>query len=252
MSGFTRDDYDSYAMSLKERLLCTGTAAIASYAVCYIFYRSHAICLLFSLLALAYPKLRLKAIVQKRKKRLNLQFRDMLYALSSSVSVGQPVERAFLSVKKDLELQYPDPEELINREVSLAVAKLEMNTPVEAVLADLAARSHLEDIKNFADAFIICKRSGGNLAEVIRNTSNIIGDKLDISQEIETALAEKKLESKILTAMPILIVLLLSATAGDYIRPVFETITGRLAMTLSVLLLLAANFITRRIFDINV
>ncbi len=71
-----------------------------------------------------------------------------------------------------------------------------MNEPIETVLFDFAQRAHLEDLTNFVDVFVISKRSGGNLVEIMRNTSTLIGDKLQIEQEIETLLAKRKLEQK--------------------------------------------------------
>jgi tight adherence protein B len=205
-----------------------------------------------SVLSLLYPKIRKKSIIDKRKKQLNLQFRDMLYSLVSSVSAGKPVERAFYSIKKDLAVQYPDPGEMINIEMTNIIKRLDMNESIEVILEDLAERSHSEDIKNFSDVFQTSKRAGGNLTEVIRNTYNIINDKLDICQEIEVILAEKKLERRVLSILPAGLVLILSSTAGDYMRPVFESMIGRIVMTISLLIMLAANYVSARIINIKV
>ena len=35
----------------------------------------------------------------------------------------------------------------------------------------------LEDIKTFADIFVVSKRTGGNLVQIIRQTTDIIADK---------------------------------------------------------------------------
>ena len=54
------------------------------------------------------------------------------------------------------------------------------NIPIEALLSNFAQRSGVEDIENFANVFATCYRKGGNIKEIIKNTAEIIGDKIEI------------------------------------------------------------------------
>ena len=90
------------------------------------------------------------------------------------------------------------------------------------------------------------------MVEVIKNTSNIINDKIEVRQEINTVMAERRFEQKVLNVLPILMVLLISVSAADYMRPVFSTIQGRLIMSASIVLLAAAYFISKKIMDIKI
>ena len=240
-------DYDSYTMSLRERILYTAAAAASIFAVSYIFYRSLVFSGLLTPLALFYPRFKTKDIIRRRKKELNIQFKDMLYSLSSSISAGKSVETAFREVIKDLSVLYPDPSTLIIREVRGIINKLEVNVTLEKALLDFAERARLEDIDNFVNVFNICKRSGGNISEVIKNTSSIIGDRIEVEQEVDTMLARRKFERKVLNVMPVLMLLLLSISAPDYISPVFTTVAGRLTMSVSIVLLAVAWFISSKV-----
>lgn len=245
-------DYDSYSMSFRERLLYTAAAAIVIYFVAYVFYRSFIFSVLLLPLALLYPRLKTRDIIAKRKKELNIQFKDMLYSLSSSISAGKTVEAAFREVLKDLSVLYPEPAAFILVEVHRIISRLEMNETMEAALTDFAERARLEDVENFANVFNICKRSGGNIAEVIKNTSSIINDKIEVGQEVDTLLAERKFEQKVLNVVPVLLILLLSASAPDYMSPIFSTGAGRLTMSVSIVLLAAAWLISARVSDIRI
>lgn len=75
---------------------------------------------------------------------------------------------------------------------------------------------------------------GGDLVEVIRRTSSIIGEKLDIQQEIAVLVAQKKFESKALLAAPILMLVFMNLTSGDYMKPMF----GGMGMVISTFALL--------------
>jgi len=244
-------DYNQYVMPWNEKLVCIGTAALAVYAVAFLFYRSHIVSLIFCPLALLYPRIKTREIIKKRKFELGIQFKDMLYSLASSLSAGKSVELALRSLPEELSLIYPDSNTDIIREVEYIIRKLDMNGTIDSALEDFSNRANIDDIRSFVDVFHICKRSGGNIVEVIKNTSNIINDKIEIKQEISAMLAERKFEQKVLNVLPVLMMILLSACAGDYIKPVFTTPTGRIAASVSIMLLVAAYFISKKIMDIN-
>jgi len=252
MNSNTLPDYNSYSMSRKEKILCFLEGAAFIYAFAFIFYRSHIFCILLCPFALFYPRIKKRSIVEKRKYELNIQFKDMLYSLSSTLSAGKSLELAFRDVLADLEVLYPHPDTPIIREVEYIIRKIDMNETVEEALCDFAGGVHLEDVDNFVDVLRICKRTGGNIVEVLRNTSNIINDKIEIKHEINTLLAQRNLERKVLNLLPPAMVLIISASSYEYIRPVFTTIPGRLVMTIAILLLAAAYFISKKIMDIKV
>lgn len=245
-------DYDRYIMPKREKAIHTAAAAAAIFAAGYVFYRNPAISLCMTPLALLYPKYKTREIIRKRKQALNLQFKEALYALSSSLTAGKSVETAFKEALRDLSVQYPDPATDIIREFECIVRRLEMNETVEDALQDFAGRAHLEDIGSFADVLQICKRSGGNLVQVIRNSTDILNDKIEIRQEIDTLLTERRFEQKVLNIMPVLMIFFISASAGDFMQPVFTTIPGNIVMTLAILLLAAAYVISKKITDIEV
>jgi len=245
-------DYDLYRMTGGERLACIAGASITIFAVGYIFYRSIILSLLLIPFSLLYPGFKTKQIIIKRKAELNLQFREALYSLASSLSAGKSIEAAFRDAQKELSIQYPDDDTYILIELEQINRRIEMNETIEGALTDFADRSHLEDIMNFTDVFSICKRTGGNLILVVKNASEIISEKIDIKQEINVLLTEKRLEYKVLNLMPILIVLLLSTSAEEFMVPVFSEPLGRAAMTFSLILFALAFVISKKIMDIEV
>ncbi|HWR61227.1 MAG TPA: type II secretion system F family protein [Clostridia bacterium] len=245
-------DYDTYRMPVREKLSCILAADIAILTIGYIFYRSIPLSLFFMPLAVFYPGFRTKEIIRKRKDELNLQFREALYSIATSLSAGKSIETAFRDSQKELSIQYPDPETYILAELRLINQRIEMNETVEEAVAEFAARSHLEDIVNFTEVFSICKRTGGNLVHVVRNTVEIISEKIDVKQEINVLLTEKRLEYKVLNLIPVFIVLMLSTSAEEFMAPVFTEPLGRAAMTLALMLFAAACIISRKIMDIEV
>jgi tight adherence protein B len=245
-------DYNSYELTIKQKILCILLAAVVIFCVTYIFYRNIFIAAIATPLGLFYPSIRSKQLCLRTKKELNLQFKEMLYSLASSASAGRSMELAFRGVLNDLALIYPDPNTPIIVETGLIVRKLELNENLEDALSDFARRSGVEDIINFAEVFRLSKRTGGNMIEIMRNTTEIINERIETMQIIENIMVKKKFEQKILTILPVALMILLSQIASDYMAPVYTTIAGRIVITVSIFLLIIAFVISFNISNIEI
>ncbi|NBJ17058.1 MAG: pilus assembly protein TadB [Dehalobacter sp. 4CP] len=247
-----KKDYSVYIMGKKAKALYLTEAAVFLFGIGYLFYHNTKIAAIFSIIAVFYPKIKCRSLLDVRNHQLNMQFRDALYTISASVSAGKSVENAFKEAAQELCMIYPDPETDIIREFMIIKTQIEMNVPIEESLEDFAQRSLSEDIRNFAEAFITGKRNGGDMVEIIINAAGIIGEKLRIKEEIMIVLAQRKLEYKVLSVMPIFLIGIFTYCAGGYMKPVFETEAGLIAMTTALVLLIAAWQIARKIMDIEV
>jgi tight adherence protein B len=244
-------EYDDYQLSGKEKWVAVLMLAIPMMIIGYVFYKSFTLTLILSLSGLLYPKFRRKQMIRARKNKLNVQFKQALSCLSSSLSAGKSVETAFREALEDLRVLYPDPNCFIVNEFGIICRKLENGEPIEAAILDLSKRANLEDATSFADVFVTCKRTGGNLIEVMKRTSAMIGEKLEIKQDISVMIAQKRFESRVLLVAPILIVAILSFSSPEYMEPLYKGI-GFVIMTVCLLLLAGCFYLTQKIMNIKV
>lgn len=212
-------DYRSYELSVREKLISVLIGGCLFFAIGYLFYGHLIPSLMLGTGGLAAPKVWRRHMLDKRRKTLNLHFKQALYSLSSSLSAGRSVENGFRDAVQDLLLLDPGGSSDLIFELRVIVSRLEYGEPIESALQDFAERADMEDMTNFADVFTTCKRTGGDLVEVVRRTSSIIGEKLDIQQELTVMMAQKRFESKALLAAPFALVLFMNMTSPDYMEP---------------------------------
>ncbi|NOU96934.1 pilus assembly protein TadB [Paenibacillus sp. LMG 31456] len=217
----------------------------------YVFYKHIIGALLLSLVGLYYPVIRRKELIRKRKNQLQLQFKQALASISSSLGAGKSVETAFQEALLDLRLLYPDPRTLIVKELETINRRILNGETIENTLKDLSDRSNLEDIQQFTEVFMTCKRTGGNLVHVIRRTASIIQEKLDIQQDIQVMMSQKRFESKVLAFAPLIVIGVLSFSSPDYMEPMYQG-AGYLIMTVSLLILIGCFAVTKMIMNIKV
>lgn len=245
-------DYSTYYMTKEEIILYTLIGCAVMFALGYIFYRSIFVSIIFALIGIKYPEIKTKSIISDRQKKISYQFKDMLYAMQSAVASGTSVENSVTMALEEMKKQYADPNTIIIKELELMVNRISVGTNIEEVFADFAARTHNEDVFTFSNIFEISKRTGGNIVEIMRETTTVISEKIETKGEIDTKLAGRKAEGRVMIVMPIALILFMSKATGDFMEPVFTTMPGRIAATVSLALIIVGALWMNKITDIEV
>ncbi|MCM3739536.1 type II secretion system F family protein [Oceanobacillus luteolus] len=253
LGGNTLIDYATYELSFGEKVKYTLMAGAVLFGIAYLFYDNFIVSSIVGLLGVFYPRMKKKSLNEKRKNELLLQFKEAISALSSSLAAGQSIENAFRDALKDLKLLYPNDDIHIIKEFNLINRRIENGETVERAIDDFAKRSDIEDIINFSNVFITCKRTGGDLVRVIKQTSDILSDKIEIQQEIRILVSQKKFESKIMAIAPIGIILMLRVSSPEFVAPLFDLGTpGPVVMTVALIFIVLSLFISQKIMDIKI
>lgn len=223
-------DYRVYRLSGPEwvKYILTGTGFCALTA--YVFYRSVPAFLLLFPAGLCYPFIKRKELLGRRQDELRLQFKEAILSLSSSLTAGYSVENAFSAVIAELRELYGE-DGMITREFSYIAHQLRMNRTAEALLCEFARRSGLEEAEHFAEIFAISKRSRGELVSVVSHVVHVLGDRIQVREEIRLMTAEKQFEQKFMNMMPYLIVLYVDISSPGFFSQMYETAAGRVVMT---------------------
>ncbi len=189
------------------------------------------------------------ALKNRRLKKLKTQFRDFLDSLSNSLSGGMNVNDAILNSYNDLETQYSS-DAYIVQEVREMINGIQNNIAIEELLRDFGNRSGNDDISNFATVFETAYRTGGNIKEIIRRTTDIISEKIMINEEIQTKITSNKMQMQIMNVIPIFLVLMLRSSSSEF-DAAFGSIVGVICMTIGVGFFLAAYKMGQKMMDIK-
>ncbi|WP_308635963.1 type II secretion system F family protein [Paenibacillus silvisoli] len=242
--------YWKYRLSKRQFGVAAVVGCMLVFAAAYLFYRSMFAAIVLSAAGMLAPRIHRRMLLEQRRLRLSLQFKEALYSIASSLAAGRSVENAFLTAHEDLRLLYPNPKTEILVEFEIVAARMGYGDSLEQALIDFSSRAAIDDITQFADVFTTCKRSGGDLVEVIRRTSQTIGEKLDVQQEIAVMVAQKRLESRIMMAVPFVFLAFLSLTAPDYMAPLYNGI-GYVLLTGALMLIALCFTLMNKIMNIR-
>lgn len=185
----------------------------------------------------------------KRQKELRKQFRSFLEAIAVSLSSGMNILDSLLTVYNDLKVEYSDNAYIVF-EVKEMIDGMQNNIAIEDMMASLGERSSIEDVKNFGIVFELCYRAGGNMKDVVRRTSDIISEKIEIEAEIETALTSNKSQFSIMMIIPVGMVLMIRTMMPAFAKS-FATVPGVIAMTVAIGIFIGAYKLGTKLTDVK-
>ena len=244
-------DYAEYRFPLKQGMLACLEGAAVVAMIGYFFYRSWLACVFLIPVFVFWVREKRREEAKKRRQELSLQFKDLVLALSANVKAGYSIENALQESYRDMELLYSG-DSPVCMEVRHMLRGLENNVALERLLFDLGVRSHVPDIMQFADVFLIAKRSGGNLTEILEKTAAVIEQKIETDKEIQLMISSKKLEQKIMNMVPFMIIFYIETTSKGFFDVLYHNAVGVAVMTVCLLFYGAAYLFSKRIVEIEV
>lgn len=237
--------------NMKSKLLdgLQGTAGILF--VGWLCYRNIIVALIGLAALPFFMKYKTQKRIKERQAAQGREFKDAVAMMYSSIAAGGTLEKAIRDARNDMsvsEERYP----VLLPEFEKMCIQLERNISVEMVLNEFAEKSQDEDIRYFVKIVNVAKKSGGSLADIIKHTVDTMNLRLEIDSEIETMLAGKKGEWKVMMIVPPAILVYMNLCSSEYMSVLYETLLGRMLMTAALVMYAVAVVIGYKILDIHV
>lgn len=246
-----RSDYDSYRLSKREWAVYLGKAAALCCCLNFFCYRSWWAFPALVPLGIWYVRQAKKDRIRKRKQKINYQFRTVLQSLNTAVRAGYSLENAVGESRKDVQKIYGEKDELV-RELIYIENQMAVGIPVEKLFQDLGERSHVEDIQSFGEVLGIAKRTGGNLAGIMEQMNQVLGEKIRVKQEIDVNISGKKMEQMVMSLVPGGMILYMQISSGSFLSILYHNAAGVFVMTVCLAVYLFSFRMGRKIVAIDV
>lgn len=217
----------------------------------WLYYRSLKMCVLLIPLWVWHYKNLEEECIRKKEGEFLVQFKEMIQSMSSALNTGYSVENAVREAQKEMKLLYPK-EAMISKELEFMVRQMRIQIPMEQVFEEFAKRIRLEDVRSFAAVFATAKRSGGDMMAIIRNTVDQIGDKIEVKREIDTILAAKRYEFKVMSAVPYAIIGYMMLSFPEFMDCLYGNILGIGVMTVCLAVYMGACVLGTKLIKIEV
>ena len=181
----------------------------------------------------------------QRMKAFAEEFPDALDLLVSALRAGLSFSAAMQIVAEES----PEP---VRTEFAVTVEEQSLGLEFRETMFNLTRRVDSLDLRFFVTAVILQRDTGGNLAEILENTSKLIRDRFRILGDIQTFTAQGRLTGMILLGLPLSISVFMYVMTPDYFKPMIESEAGRMALYFAAFLQLLGAVVIRKIVNIKV
>ena len=181
----------------------------------------------------------------KRARRLK-QFNA---ALPDAIDMMARALRAGHSMVSSIEMMADQAVEPARSEFGEVFKQQNFGLPIRDALMQLMERVPSQDLRVLVTAILVQKDTGGNLAEILDRTVHVIRERLRIQGEIQVQTAQGRMTGWILSALPVVMMVVINVVDPGYSHVLFVTPMGHKLMYIGVGLMVTGSLAIRKIVN---
>lgn len=182
---------------------------------------------------------------RKRLQRIEMGLPDAVDLISRAMRAGHAFPTALQLVGAEMVGPTAGEFRSCSEEITFGV-------PVESALQNLAKRAPSDDVRFFVIAVLLQRETGGNLAELLRNISSLIRERMHLMGKVKVLSAEGKLSAYVLVGLPFSVALVMNLANPKFMSPLWTDPAGIKLIYACVMLMTVGVFWMWRIIKIRV
>jgi len=201
--------------------------------------------MLVALLGLGVPWILLRRARQRRLLRIEQQLPDAADFIARALRAGHSFSNVLQIVGNELA-------EPLSGEFRIAREEINYGVPMSEALHGMAERIPLTDLRYLIIAVLIQRESGGNLAEILGNISQIIRARLKLVAHVRVLSAEGRLSAVILSLLPFAVLGMMMLSNPKYISVLWTDPKGMNMMWFGLGMMVVGVVWMRKIIHIRI
>lgn len=231
--------------SIGSLTLISAIAGVVTYWLASLFSPVTAISVAIGLGAAVAPYVYLYVIRE-------IRFRQFSNLLPEAVDLMSRGLRAGHSISAVLEMVGNEIAEPIGSEFRALQGEQSLGFPMRDSLKNLVERVPINDLRFLATAILLQKESGGNLAQILDKTSNVLRERARLRGQLAIYTAQGRITGYILGAAPFIMFGIISLINHDYEKSLFTDPFGIKMMYFGLGMMVIGILAIRKIIDIEV
>ena len=191
------------------------------------------------------PRLLFKRLALQRRAAISAALPDALAQISGAMRAGSTFSMALQSYVSEVEGP-------LSQEFSLLQREQRLGARFEDALENLGERVQSEEVDLLVSAALIANDVGGNLAEILQSLAETIRQKIEMEGKIEALTAQGRLQGRVVSALPFIIMLPLMYFEPVATLPLFTSLLGWVFLAVIIGLDLIGSVLIQKIVSIDI
>lgn len=186
-------------------------------------------------------------LLQKRKRRTR-RFAEMLPAAIDLMSRGLRAGQALPATIETISRECDDP---LRAEFRRAADEQSFGLPFREAMLNLSQRMPVPDLQFLITAILVQKETGGNLAQILDKTSNVLRERIRVVGQLRIRTAQGRLTGAVLMGLPFVIFIGMNFLNPGYGRALFATPLGQKMVTYASIMMVIGILMIRKIVNLR-
>lgn len=233
----------NWKMKPQTFLIISAVIAVIAGVAPFVLGLNPLFCLgLAFVLGFGLPRFILNGAINRRQKKFTGSFADAMDIIVRGVRTGLPLGDCL----KIIAHESPDP---LGAEFRQVVEGESLGIPLEICLEQMYERMPISEVNFFSTVLNIQKTTGGNLGESLANLSAVLRGRKLLREKIKALSAEAKMSAMIIGALPIVVMVLVTVVAPDYMTELYTTPTGHRNLMIGAVMMVMGTLMMRKMMN---
>ena len=175
------------------------------------------------------PVIYVRSKWKARQNKLRDQLPDAFELMARVIRAGQTMPQAVMAAAQE----YEPP---LAKEFELCYEQQNLGLSFEAAMRELAHRTGLLEIKILVMALLVQQETGGNLAKILDNLSEVVRSRIQVRDKVKVLTAEGRMQAIVLLSLPFAALAIMYIFNRDYAMILLNSPNLLSAMLVSMLL----------------
>jgi tight adherence protein B len=169
----------------------------------------------------------LKFKTGRRLKRFLRLFPDGIDLIVRGLRSGLPVSESIKLVAQEVE----DP---VGHTFEMIASTMKLGVPLEKALQEMAIKLDCTEFNFFTTSIVLQRETGGNLAEILGNLSDVLRKRFMMRMKIKAMSSEARASAVIVGSLPFIVFIALLVISPGYTDPLFRDGRGNICLGVAI------------------
>lgn len=188
-------------------------------------------------------------LVRRARTRRLLRIEQQLPEAADFIARALRAGHSFTNVLQIVGTELPEP---LSGEFRIAREEINYGVPMSEALHNMADRIPLTDLRYLIIAVLIQRESGGNLAEILGNISQLIRGRLKLAGQVKVLSAEGRMSAWVLGALPFAVGSIMAIINTKYISLLWTDPAGTRLLWMAGVMIVVGIIWMRKIIRIHI
>ena len=129
---------------------------------------------------------------------------------------------------------------------------MKLGVPMEKALTEVAKNLRLTEFNFFVTSIILQRETGGNLAEILNNLSEVLRSRYLMKMKIKAMSSEAKASAYIIGALPFVVIGAVGVLSPEYMKPLINDYRGNICAGVAASMMAFGAWIMNRMIQFEI